>query len=186
MGVILNSHVPLNLTDRVHTKTVFFLVFFFVLALIAEKSADEKPCFALAPKWCNATPRSVLLRQERTLRLGVLFIAAAEPVRRKQQWQMYRTKRWMPESERIWHSDTGGERLDGFSLCSILYCIVSVSRKTQHPTPTPSRPWWDRKPIEVRTLTIRYFIHAPQVMNQYDFGDLTFPYANVKGIFLRF
>ena len=28
MGVILNSHVPLNLTDRVHTKTVFFLFFF--------------------------------------------------------------------------------------------------------------------------------------------------------------
>lgn len=90
--------------------------------------------FALAPKWCNATPRSVLYGRSEHSTLVFYLSLLFKPVRQKQQWQMYGTKRWMPESERIWHSDTWGERLDGFSLCSILYCIVSVSCKTQHPT----------------------------------------------------
>lgn len=148
IGVIQSSYALLNLSDHIYTKWIFSF-FFSPPTQRNWRAAMMRNHVCSHSKMMQWTPWSVLYSRVNTPPLCFIY-RCCFTCQTKQQWQMHRTKCWMPESQRIRHSDTGAKRQDVFFFLFFfpfaIFCIALSVLHASNPAPTISQPWYHRNP----------------------------------------
>lgn len=149
--VIRNPPVPLNLLNHHLYQMDFFL-------------------WLCRKKWSECDKKSSLLslQSDAVNSVSLLYSTVNIPPRTfichccftcqtKRQWQMHRTKHWIPESERIRHDDTKEERLEGFPLCNIFNALSELH------TCNITTLIWKKSNLNT-TFTKSYLSQAPRMI----------------------